>query len=931
ALYDSLLAQTRLKRYLDSIELVIDVTGVKFDFTALSGLLDTRYQANAKETIIDLAEFLKIQGSTMLSLGWKGATDKLRGWIEANPADASVQAALRELNVKYLGGDSRGTSKADVLLGKATGDQLSAGDGDDILDGGGGDDVLYAGNGNDTLLGGTGSDYLRGQAGNDVLDGGAGNDVVQGGTGSDVYLFGRGDGQDLLRNQQADYTYNGLYVETDAGSTTDVLRFKAGVSASDLEIVRSGNDLVLKIKGTSDQVTLEGFYYGNVINHSISVDRIEFADGSVLSDAEITAAVNVPAATVTTMNGTSGGDSLTGTSGNEIIYGQAGNDVLDGGAGDDLLQGGTGSDTYLFGRGDGRDVVRNSPGAAPQYVYDGYYTYGYTRESDAGSTTDTLKFKAGITAADLKLSRNGAHLIIGIRDTSDQVTVEGFFGYNNVNHTYGVARIEFADGTTLSDADVRAALLVGTALDDVISGLDSGDVTLAGAGDDAVYAAGGNDTISGEAGSDQLYGEAGNDVLDGGAGDDLLQGGTGSDTYLFGRGDGRDVVRNSPGAAPQYVYDGYYTYGYTRESDAGSTTDTLKFKAGITAADLKLSRNGAHLIIGIRDTSDQVTVEGFFGYNNVNHTYGVARIEFADGTTLSDAVLRQMLFTGGQDNDTLYGLASSDRLDGAEGEDVLIGDLGDDTYVIRRGSGQDRIVESAVGGGNDIVEFEAGIAPSDIVAYRNGEDITLALSNGPETVTIASFYSTAAGSTGAVESVKFADGTVWNRADILAHVQALNPDGSLNLLGGAGPDKIQGASTNDTLRGGAGNDIIIAGAGNDRLVGGLDNDTLTGGTGSDTYVLQSGDGRDMIDNAATDAATTTDTIEFLDINRADVRFVQREGNDLTIHYAESDSVTVTGWFSGNRVDQVQFADGTRMTASEIELGFPIQLSDFGDT
>ncbi|MGH7461824.1 MAG: calcium-binding protein, partial [Longimicrobiales bacterium] len=515
--------------------------------------------------------------------------------------------------------------EAKIYAGSESNDALYGTEAANILNGGAGADTLYGAGGNDTLLGGTGSDYLRGQAGNDVLDGGAGNDVVQGGTGSDVYLFGRGDGQDLLRNQQADYTYNGLYVETDAGSTTDVLRFKAGVSASDLEIVRSGNDLVLKIKGTSDQVTLEGFYYGNVINHSISVDRIEFADGSVLSDAEITAAVNVPAATVTTMNGTSGGDSLTGTSGNEIIYGQAGNDVLDGGAGDDLLQGGTGSDTYLFGRGDGRDVVRNSPGAAPQYVYDGYYTYGYTRESDAGSTTDTLKFKAGITAADLKLSRNGAHLIIGIRDTSDQVTVEGFFGYNNVNHTYGVARIEFADGTTLSDA-----------------------------------------------------------------------------------------------------------------------------------------------------------------------------------------VLRQMLFTGGQDNDTLYGLASSDRLDGAEGEDVLIGDLGDDTYVIRRGSGQDRIVESAVGGGNDIVEFEAGIAPSDIVAYRNGEDITLALSNGPETVTIASFYSTAAGSTGAVESVKFADGTVWNRADILAHVQALNPDGSLNLLGGAGPDKIQGASTNDTLRGGAGNDIIIA-------------------------------------------------------------------------------------------------------------------------
>ena len=186
--------------------------------------------------------------------------------------------------------------------------------------------------------------------------------------------------------------------------------------------------------------------------------------------------------------------------------------------------------------------------------------------------------------------------------------MEGYFGQNDINHTYGVDRIEFADGSVLSDDEVRAMLQAGTAGDDPIWGINSGDVIDAGAGDDQVWAEGGADTVNGGAGSDQLYGQAGDDTLDGGAGDDLLQGGAGSDVYLFGRGDGRDVVRNNLAVNLVNVNDAGYGSNYTRESDNVSTTDVLRFKAGITAADLTVARNGAHLILGIRNSSDQVTV-----------------------------------------------------------------------------------------------------------------------------------------------------------------------------------------------------------------------------------------------------------------------------------------------------------------------------------
>ena len=126
---------------------------------------------------------------------------------------------------------------------------------------------------------------MFGGAGNDTIDGGTGNDYVWGNGGSDTYLFGRGDGQDFLRNVL--YESGTYYFENDYGSTTDVLRFKSGITAADLDVVRSGENLILKIRGTSDQVTLEAFFYGNWIDRVRSVDRIEFADGGVLSDADI--------------------------------------------------------------------------------------------------------------------------------------------------------------------------------------------------------------------------------------------------------------------------------------------------------------------------------------------------------------------------------------------------------------------------------------------------------------------------------------------------------------------------------------------------------------------------------------------------------------------------------------------------------------------
>jgi Ca2+-binding RTX toxin-like protein len=65
-------------------------------------------------------------------------------------------------------------------------------------------------------------------------------------------------------------------------------------------------------------------------------------------------------------------------------------------------------------------------------------------------------------------------------------------------------------------------------------------------------------------------------------------------------------------------------------------------------------------------------------------------------------------------------------------------------------------------------------------------------------------------------------------------------DGPEYIDGQAGNDSIVGNGGNDTLHGSAGNDTIFGGAGDDRISGGGDNDQLHGGAGNDTIYGQKG-------------------------------------------------------------------------------------------
>ena len=78
---------------------------------------------------------------------------------------------------------------------------------------------------------------------------GKGNDTLDGGVGNDTYRFNLGDGQDTVNDY--DSTSNNL----------DTIQLGAGLTAANTEVVRNGNDLVLRWVGNnSDSVTVKNVF-----------------------------------------------------------------------------------------------------------------------------------------------------------------------------------------------------------------------------------------------------------------------------------------------------------------------------------------------------------------------------------------------------------------------------------------------------------------------------------------------------------------------------------------------------------------------------------------------------------------------------------------------------------------------------------------------
>lgn len=130
----------------------------------------------------------------------------------------------------------------------------------------------------------------------------------------------------------------------------------------------------------------------------------------------------------------------------------------------------------------------------------------------------------------------------------------------------------------------------------------------------------GIENLVGTAMNDTLTGDVNANVLTGGAGNDLLAGSSGSDTYKFQRGDGVDTI-----------VDMDYMAGYS--------PDLLQFQGDISSSQLWFRQAGYDLEVSVIGTADKTVVQDWYT-GTASH---VEQIKAGDGKLLLDTQVHNLV------------------------------------------------------------------------------------------------------------------------------------------------------------------------------------------------------------------------------------------------------------------------------------------------
>lgn len=741
-------------------------------------------------------------------------------------------------------------------------------------------DNLLGLSGNDTLIGGLGGDQLTGGQGADVLWG-DGNAVASATSGNDTYVWAKGDGNDTINDWSQSLTEVDTLRLTDVASTDVALTFSSALGA----------DLLVTVVSTGEVIRIDERYQN--IAYGYGIERILFSDGLSWSLDEMLARVAFRGdANANALVGTTYRDNLYGLAGNDTLTGNAGDDHLIGGLGNDVLYGGynqstialnplpNGMDTYVWSRGDGNDTINDW--------------------SHSTTEVDTLVL-ANVLSSEVTLSRanNAFDLrasVIG-SPTVETITVNSRF--YDLPYGYGIEQITFADGVLWTLQDILARTKVeGTTAGETLSGV--------------AY----RDNLYGLAGNDTLNGNNGDDVLVGGAGNDSLAGGNGSDVYEWQKGGGNDTI-----------------------NDAGTTTtevDTLILK-DVVSTGAVLAKSGANLTVTVPPTGEVITVLNRFA--TTGGMAGVEAIQFSDGVVTRVLKNQVALFatngttagealTGTIYSDSISGLAGADTITASSGDDTIVGGTGNDTlqggdgsdsYYWTKGDGNDNIQDLVSTAGSVDTLHLTNVLSNDVALSRVtnlgapiADDLRIAILSTGEVVFDSDRFVT--GSNSGMERIVFADGVIWDLAEIYLRTKFEGTTAAETLTGTARPDNMWGLAGNDVLNGGDGDDVLIGGAGNDQLAG---------ANGNDAYEWTKTEGNDTINDMGA-SLTEVDTLVLKNVASTDVISLSRATGsaDMTILIgATNETIRITNQYSnvanGSGIERIIFSDGVAWQRDDI--------------
>ena len=397
--------------------------------------------------------------------------------------------------------------------------------------------------------------------------------------------------------------------------------------------------------------------------------------------------------------------------------------------------------------------------------------------------SNSVVFGGDYDSFNANLSFGFGSLLIRYGSGGGELHIAGF-DPNGAYANPGIGTFQFTDRTLTYQE------LIDLGFD--ISGNNEANVLTGGSATDRIKGLGGNDTLQSGLGAD---------VLEGGQGDDLLSGGMGNDTYVFNLGDGIDTIQ-----------------------DVASTGEgnRIQFGSGISQADLTFTHDevAQTLTIQVGSSGTDKLLLTNFDLTGANGSLVVDTLAFADGSTAQLAALLGTTdaITGTPSNDVLTGTSGNDTIIGGSGNDTLSGGTGDDTYVFIGGDGIDTIVDTALPGEGNTLQFGTDITAADL-SLGVGSLLIRVGTNG-DALHLTNFDPANVLGPRTIETFQFADGTTLSYDQLIAR--------GFDLTGTAGNDTLTGTNVVDRISGLAGDDT---------LQGGVGTDTLMGGSGNDTYVV----------------------------------------------------------------------------------------------
>jgi len=759
-----------------------------------------------------------------------------------------------------------------------------------------------------------GADTILGTSGSDTIDGHGGGDTVNGRGGADIFVFDVGDGRLEIVEEQVD-----------GSSTPAILQFGSGILPSDVTVARDQDgNATLTVGDAGDQVIIDNMYG----SPSSGVQFIRFSDGTIWGRQKIDTASTVVVGTGgddtfnghdfgpnTTFDGGGGEDEISGAGGDLFLfnagYGQlvikefsdsaqtytlrfgagispsqvtseidnesgdivlhvgAGSDEVrlaraaddigdsrlisiifddetvwgfgdvlnavapaevDGTTGDDFLTGSFGPDIY-DGKG-GNDTIEDRDGGGDTYVFNSGYGSLLLDVFDASSTAhNVLQFGSGISSSDVSVSVSTdwfsglpLDLVLTIGTGGDSVTMSNFL------YGEGPQEVSFTGGPVWSREDIVSMVSTGTT---------------------------GVETVFGSQKGEEIDGKGAS-----GGGEDKAIGGGGGDTFVFESGYGKLLIN---------------------EIDASEDPENaLELGSGILTTDVSVSgTSDGDIVLTIGTSGDQVTLQDML----TDPTKGIQLVDFAGGGSWTRQQIIDKATTGTSSDDTLYGSIVGDTFDGGGGTDLLVGNGGDDIFIFNSGYGHLTIQEEdANPSADNVLELGSGITIGDVtVSSGTDGDIVLTIGSSGDEITLKGEQAPGNG----VQSVLFADSTVWSRDQLMLD----------NTAGTTGADTLYGTASGDTFDGLGGGDIAIGNGGGDTFVfnsgyGSLhivevDNDV------SPSNTLQFGAGIDPDDITASGSIYGTRSI-VLNVSGG------------------SDTVTLDGMIDGpaHGIQFVEFADST---------------------